>query len=100
MSLQLNLLTTGLGSSSLGRVFLDSVQELLSTLGVLDVFDLDVKSLFDVSVTNDLVNNDTDSGLGNVEDNTGLTVVEFEWHTVVDSTVDLDVNNVTDLVGL
>ena len=64
------------------------------------MFNLDVKSLFNISVTNDLVANNTNSGFSDVVNNTSLTVVEFEWHTVVDSTVNLDVNNVTDLVSL
>lgn len=64
------------------------------------MFNLNVKSLFNVSVTNDLVDDNTNSGFSDVVNNTSLTVVEFEWHTIVDSTVDLDVNNVTNLVGL
>ena len=64
------------------------------------MFNLDVQSLFKVSVTDNLVDHNTNSGLGNVENDTGLTVVELEWHTIVDSTVNLNVNNVTNLVGL
>ena len=99
LSLELDGFTVGLGGSLLSLVGLDSVQEFLSALRVLDVFHSDVESLFDVSVTDNLVADDTNRGLGHVVDNTGLTVVELEGHTTVDGGVGLDVDNVTDLVG-
>jgi hypothetical protein len=104
-------------------VGLDTVQEFLTALGVSDVFNTDINTLFNVAVTNDLVNNNTDRGLGNVVDDTSTTnlkfsiycstgfffflflqpnlpVVELVRHTLLDSSISLDVNNVTDLVSL
>lgn len=100
LSLQLDLLTVGLGFLLSSSVGLDSVQEFLTTSRVLDVFNSQVDSLFKISVTNNLVDDDTNRRLGDVVDNTSLTVVVLVWHTLLDSTVGLDVNNVTDLVNL
>ena len=100
LSLQLDGDTLSLGLSTLGSVGLDSVQELLSTLGVLDVFNSQADSLLDVSVTNDLVDDNTDSRLGHVVHNTSLTLVELVRHTLLDGTVGLDVDNVTNFVDL
>lgn len=60
----------------------------------------EVDTLLEVSVANDLLDNDTNGGLGNVVDNTGLTVVELVRHTLLDRTVGLDVNDITNLVNL
>ena len=100
LSLQLNGLTLSLGFSLQSSVGLDSVQEFLTTSRVLDVLDSQVNSLLDVSVADDLVDDNTNGRLGNVVDNTSLTVVVLVWHTLLDGTVGLDVNDVTDLVDL
>ena len=49
--------------------------------------------------TNSLVDFDTNGGLGDVPDTAGLTVVELVGHTLVNGTISLDVNNVSDLKG-
>lgn len=100
LSLQLDGLTLSLSGLSLSLVGLDTVQELLTTLRVLDVLNSEVDTLLNVSVTNHLVDDDTDGGSGNVVDDTGLTVVVLVWHTLLDGTVGLDVNDVTNLVDL
>lgn len=42
-----------------------------------------------------LVDNDTNSVLGDIEDPTGLSVVELVWHTLLEGTIALDVNNIS-----
>lgn len=60
-----------------GGVPLDSSDELLSALGVLDVLDSEVDSLLHVSVANDLEDDDSNTSGRDVVDDTGLTVVEL-----------------------
>ena len=100
LPLQLNSDTLSLGLSTLSSVSLNSLQELSSALGVLDVLNSQVQSLLNVSVTDHLVNDNTDGGLGNVVDNTSLTVVKLVWHTLLDRTIGLDIDNVTNFVDL
>lgn len=100
LSLQLDGVTRGLSGSTLSCVVLDSLQKLLSTLRVLNVLNPHVHSLLDASATNNLVDHDTDGGFSNVEDDTGLTLVDLVRHTLLDRTVGLDVDNVTNFVDL
>lgn len=100
LSLQLDSLTLSLGLNSLSSVRFNTVQELLTTLGVLNVLNSQVNTLLDVTVTNNLVDDNTNRRLGDVVNNTSLTVVVLVWHTLLDRTVGLDVHNVTNLVGL
>jgi hypothetical protein len=57
-----------------GVVGLDTVEELLSALRVLDVLNTDVDPLLDVAVANDLVDNDADSVWCDVVHNTSTTI--------------------------
>lgn len=77
-------------------VCLDTGEELISGSGFLDVFDADVYALLHVSVSDLLVENDADGGFGDVVDNTGLSVVDLVWHTLLDSTVTYYVHDVAD----
>lgn len=70
-----------LGLALLDSVLLDTVEELLSGSGVVDVLDADVHSLLDVSVADALVDYDTNGGLGDVVYDAGLSVEVFVWHT-------------------
>ena len=60
----------------------------------------DVDPLGENPDSNTLVHNNTDSPGGDVVNATGPALVELVGHTLVDSTVNLDVNNIADLVGL
>ena len=76
LPLEDNLLSGLGGLDLLGGVGLDSVQEFLSALGVLDVFDSDVDSLLHVSTVDDLVTDDSNTSGRDVVDDTGLSVVD------------------------
>jgi hypothetical protein len=68
--------TTGLLRLDVRQVVsLDTVEELLTALRVLDVLETDVHALLDVAVAHDLVHNDADSVWCDVVDNAGAA----EW---------------------
>jgi len=79
-------------------VLLDSSDELLSRSGQGNVLDSEVDSLLDVSVLDLLVDNDTDSTLRDVVDDASLSVVNLVGHSLLDSSVGLDINDVSDFV--
>mgnify|MGYP007038692054 CR=1 FL=1 len=87
-----------LGGLSLFVVGLDAVQEVGSALGWLDVLDADVDSLWKNVSADSLVDDDSNSSLGNVEDSSGSSVVGLEWHTLLESSVGLDVDKISALV--
>ena len=62
------------------------------------MFDSDVDALLDVAVTHFLVDDDADSGAGDVVDDAGLAMVHFVGHAFLDGTVGFDIDNVTDSV--
>jgi len=96
LPLQVNVLAVGLGSLHLLGIRLDAVNELLTAGRVLDVLDAEVDTLLEVAVANHLVDDNTDSGLGDVVDNTSLSVVDLMGHTLLDGTVTLDIDDITD----
>lgn len=81
LSLQVDVDTLLLGLALLDCVLLDTVEELFSGSGVVDVLDADVHSLLDVSVADALVDYDTNGGFGDVVYNAGLSVEVLVWHT-------------------
>jgi len=79
-------------------VRLNSSQKLIARPGVLDVFDAEVDTLLDVTVADLLVEDDADSGLGNVVDDAGFAVVDLVRHALLNCTVTDYIHNVSDLV--
>jgi hypothetical protein len=63
-----------LGLLLLLSIGLDTVQELLATLGVLDMLNTEVNTLLHITVTDLLVDNNTNRGLGDVKDDTSATI--------------------------
>lgn len=82
LPLQVKVGTLLLGRPLLLRVTLDTVDELSSTLGVVDMLDADVDTLLNEAVSDFLVDDNAKGGLCDVVDDTGLSVVDLVGHTV------------------
>lgn len=99
-TLQGNLDALGLGfTSSLGRLA-DTPQKVITALGMINVLNAQINTLFHVTMPDALMDDDTDGMRGHVVDDTSASMVKLVWHTTMDSRVGLDVNNVANLVGL
>ena len=61
------------------------------------MLDSDMNTLFDDASVDQLVDTNSNSGLGDVEDNSGASVVSLVGHTLVDGRIGEDVYVVTDL---
>lgn len=81
LSLQVQVDALLLSLALLDGVLFDTVDELLTGAGVLNVLDANVDALLEVAVADTLVDDDADGGLGHVVDNTSLAVVELVGHT-------------------
>ena len=68
-------------------------------VGLLDVLDAHVDALVKDTTLEHLVDEDTHGGLSDVPHTAGTAVVVPVGHTLVDGAVDLDVHEVTQLVG-
>lgn len=84
LALQVDVGSVDLGLGLEGSVGLDTADELLAGAGEGDVLNAEVDALLDVAVLDLLVDDDTDGGLGNVVDDTSLSVVNLVWHTMAE----------------
>ena len=87
-----------LGGDLEGVVLLDSLDESLSRSGLSDMLDSDTDSLWDDSSIDQLVDNDTDGDSGDVENSSGLSVVELVWNTLMDGSIGDDINVISNFV--
>ena len=99
VTLQVNLLAT-LTSSLLGSlVGFDTGDDLLLALGLADVLDTNMDTLLKDASVDILVHTNTDGRLGNIEDDTGTSVVVLVGHTLMDTGVGENINVIADLHG-
>lgn len=99
LSLEADELAGSLGLGLLGGILLDTGDEPGTALARLDMLNANADALLNVAVANRLVDDDAEGTLRDVEDDTGLAVVELVGHALLDGTVGLDVDEVPDLVG-
>ena len=90
LTLKGNPLAGLIGCLLLLVVGLDTVEELLTALRVLDVLNTNVDPLGKDLSAHALVDNNTDGLLSNVENTTGLAVIGLVGHTLLESTVALE----------
>lgn len=84
-----------LGLGLLEVVLLDSLQEGESGVGVSEVLDSDVDFFLHFSLSDLLLDDDSDASGVHVEDLSGSSVVELVGHSLVDGSVDDNVNVVS-----
>lgn len=75
----------GIGLCLLDLVGVDSVEEVLPALGVLDVLQADVDALGQDLATHALVDHHTHGALGHVEHTPGLAVIGLVGHALLES---------------
>ena len=89
-----NLLADLLGLSLDQVVLLNALSESLSGLGLADVFNTYVDALGDNARVNSLVDDNSDTIAGDIEDLTSLAVIELEGKTSLYATVSNNVDNI------
>jgi hypothetical protein len=100
LTLEVDSCAVGLCLLLLLCVCLDTGEEFVSGSRFLDVFNADVDALLHVSVSDLLVEDDSDGGFGDVVDDASLSVVDLVWHTLLDSTITDYVHDIADPGGL
>jgi hypothetical protein len=88
LSLDADSLAFSLGIALGFSVLLDSSQEIVTALGVSDVLNADIDALFHVSVTDTLVEDNTNGRRRDVEDDASLAVDMNQYHRHLGITVD------------
>jgi len=89
-----------LSGFSLSLVVLsDSVQEIFSASGLLDMLDSDMDSLLQLSVTDDFVDDNTDGSGSDIENLSGLSMIEFVGHTTLMRGISDNIDEVTSSVA-
>ena len=73
--------------------------EVILALGVADVLCPDIDPLWSDVVVDSPVDQKTNSPWADVPDDTSAAVVKSVWHTLVNGTIDMNVNDVTNAVG-
>lgn len=73
LTLEADLLASGLGGSFGGGVLLHATKEIVTALGVADVLNANVDALLDVAVADALVDDDANCRFGHIIDNTSAT---------------------------
>jgi hypothetical protein len=75
-----------------GFVLLFTSQDFHLTFGSTYVLNTNVNSLFKDSAIDKLIDTDTHSRLGHIEDNSSASMISLVWHTLVDGRISKDVD--------
>ena len=89
-----NLLADLLGLSLDQVILLNAFSESLSGLGLADVLNTHVDVLGDDACVNSLVDDNSNTVAGNIEDLSSLSVIELEGKTSLNGTVSNNVDNI------
>merc|ERR1712180_217020 len=100
MSFAVHLHTTGFCFSLLYLVFFHTPKEIISTFGMFDMFNSEIDSFRDDSVSQLLVDNNSHSSSSHIENSTCFAMVILVRHSLMDCSITLDIYNITNFVGL
>lgn len=100
MSLELNVNLLLLRLLPEPLVLFDALKEVVPALGVTQVLDTHVDPLGDNASTHPLVHDHSQGMCRHVEHTAGLAVIDFVRHTLLHSTISLDVHDIADLIRL
>jgi hypothetical protein len=70
----------------------------ITASGVSNMFDSDMQSLLNVSVSNNLLHRYTNSTLRHIEDNARLSMVVFVWQTLLLCCIADNIDDISDFV--
>jgi len=98
LPLQMNVGAVSFGLLLQLCIPLNTSHELFSGSGQADVLNSEVDTLLDVSVLDLLVDDDADGGGSDIVDDSSLAVVRLVRHSLLNSTIRLDVDNISNFV--